>query len=190
MAIGGYRFQPGADQPMGGPGGQGGRSVAPPSSSVKVLSYRMPKHDVRGAIAPAALLNGQGGGGAVPGGMSPHLLSLLLQAFSAQGSSDGPFTGSSDPAGVVGPSALPNLTPRFTIGDGGDRFREDYGPPMASGGGGGEIPPMGGFQMPQPPQAADRSHISPGPRYRMLDDSIGQPFGQPFDQQGVGHQFF
>ena len=187
----GYSFQPGADQLMQGPGGQGGRSVAPPSSSVKVLSYRMPKRDVRGQVAPSALLNASGGGGQQTGGLSPRLLSLLLSAFSAgpQQAQQGPFGdgGSSDPAGVVGPGPR-FATPRFTIGDGGERGPfGDLGPAFAMGGQGmgGDVPQHGGgFMSGQPP----RSSVSPGPRYKMLDDS-SSPLGGPLDMAG-SRRFF
>ena len=182
----GYSFQPGADQSMQGPGGQGGRSVAPPSSSVKVLSYRMPKRDVRGQVAPSALLNASGGGGQQTGGLSPRLLSLLLSAFSAgpQQAQQGPFGdgGSSDPAGVVGPGPR-FATPRFTIGEGGGgpfRLPDDLGPAMAAGPGGGDLPPMGGAPNRVPP---DRSSGSPMPRYKMLDD-LQSPLGGPLDARG------
>lgn len=192
----GFSFQPGADQSMAGANGQTGRSVAPPSSSVKVLSFRMPKHDVRGAVAPSALLNAAGG--AQTGGLSPQLLSLLMSAFSAGPQSlaqgGGAFDGgSSDPSGMAGPG-LGNraLTPRFTIGDGGQdggpfRLGDDLGAGFAAG---GEMPfgePMGrGGMASERGTTAPASSVSPGPRYKMggdyqmLDDSTFSPGMEPF----------
>lgn len=138
----GYSFQPGADQAMG-PGGQQGKSVAPPASSVKVLSYRMPKQDVRGAIAPASLLNASGAAGAATGGLSPQLLSLLLSAFSAPTPNHvNPPQERPPNSGFQGPADQPNFpTPKFTIGDGG--MFPDYGQAFAGGGASGEIPHLG-----------------------------------------------
>jgi hypothetical protein len=192
----GYSFQPGADQPMGAGNGQTGRSVPAPASSVKTLSFRMPKQNVQGAIAPAALLNATGAGGAQTGGLSPQLLSLLLSAFSAGPSqSQGyqpPSNYSNDPAGVVGPS--PSFgPPKFTIGDG--RLPFDLGPMFAAGPGSGEIP-GGMFSAGPTPTATpdrtavDRSGVGHGPRYKMIDDSLSLPFGQSFDMPDTGRMFF
>jgi hypothetical protein len=175
----GFSFQPGADQVMGQANGQGGKSVSAPDSSVKVLSFRMPKRDV--PIAPQALLQGAGGGAAGMGGLSPQILALLMSAFSAgprglTGPSQGPFDTSSDPAGVVGPSRP--LTPKFTIGEGG-RLPMDLGPAFAAAGPfGGDVPQMGGMPTGQPPT----SSVSPGPRYKfdaggMTSPSEGHGYG-------------
>jgi len=181
----GYSFQPGADQVMGGEQGQAGRSVAAPDSSVKVLSFRMPKNDVRGQVAPASLLNAPGGAAAGMGGLSPQLLSLLLSAFSAprQGT-PGAFGGGSpaQPSMDSTPSQRPGFQapqPKFTIGDSGGRmpgYGPDYGPALASGGvtadrSGGEIPMGGGTGYRTPEAQPDRSGIGQGERFNM--DKLG-----------------
>ena len=139
----GFSFQPGADVSMTGGQGQGGRSVPAPTSAVKVLSFRMPKQAPQGAIAPSALLNASGAGGVQSGGLSPQLLQMLLQAFSAPQGQGGPFGG----AQAQSPSASASFgPPRVTPGDQGDRM--PYGGPEPQGPIG---PPGQFFDRTQPP---------------------------------------
>jgi hypothetical protein len=177
----GFSFQPGADVSMAGGQGQGGRSVPAPTSAVKVLSFRMPKHAPQGAIAPSALLNASGAGGVQSGGLSPQLLQMLLSAFSApQGQQGGPFGGG--PA-QLSPSSSPSFgPPRVTPGDTGSPIKYDGPEPQGPiapptdffdrtqgqlGGGLGQ--PSGPFGGPSP-QATGLDMPSDYQSYGMLPD--------------------
>lgn len=159
----GFSFQPGADVSMTGGQGQGGRSVPAPTSAVKVLSFRMPKHAPQGAIAPSALLNASGAGGVQSGGLSPQLLQMLLSAFSAPQGQGGPFGG----AQASSPSASASFgPPRVTPGDTGSPIKYDGPEPQ------GPIAP--------PTDFFDRTG--------QLGGGLGQPsgpFGGPAPQTGL-----
>lgn len=170
----GFSFQPGADVAMGPNAQAGGRSLPTPQESVKVLSFRMPKRDTQGAIAPQALLQASGAGGVPTGGLSPQLLALLLRAFSvapqAGGgggmASPGPFSG-----GGSGPSLGP---PRVTPGDVGDRIPAGF-------------PSEPGLQT-GPPEFFDRSQPAapPMPPQGPTAQPQTDPFPMGMDYQTYG----
>lgn len=166
----GFSFQPGADVSMGGPGGAGGKSLPAPTSAAKVLSFRMPKQAPQGALAPSALLNASGAGGVQSGGLSPQLLSMLLQAFSTP-SQAGPFSGGG--GGSASPSSAPSFgPPRVTPGADGDPIRYD-GPESQ-----GPIGPPGQF--------FDRSQPMPMAPQAPMAPPQGDPFQMGQDYQSYG----
>jgi hypothetical protein len=165
----GYSFQPGADVSMNGPGGAAGKSLPAPTSATKVLSFRMPKQAPSGALAPSALLNASGAGGVQSGGLSPQLLAMLLQAFSAP-QQGGPFGGGGGGSqSPMSPSSSPSFgPPRVTPGDQGDRIRYD-GPESQ-----GPLGPPGDFfdrsqpaaPMPMAPSAPQGDPFQMGQDYQ------------------------
>ena len=131
----GVTYAPGTDTIGGSPAGTATGRLRP-QEAIRVLNLRLPKRgaDVRGGIAPAALLSGAGSGApsvAGAGGMQA-VLRALAQAFGQPNEQQGAgWRGESRPS-LSGPAPAPVqpvTTPRFAAP-----------PPHVIAGGGGRYP--------------------------------------------------
>lgn len=163
-------------QPPGEEQGPGGAApVSPLQSAIQMLSLRLPRVVGANALAPQALLQGGGGGGA---GLSPEVLQMILQRLRLIG-------GGAGPVGLPGPEATP-----LTRGPGGFGGGGMIGPGAPVSGPAptpriGYTPPGAGPMPPPPgPMPMGGSAIAPSP---MPPPPLPTPRFTPAIESGEGY---